>query len=103
MLTSTAHEGEHFDVGIVGYGPVGAMLANLLGQHGLSVALFEREGAHYALPRAAHFDGEIMRVFQAAGLADELLPQLRVNAGMRFVDAAGTVLIDWPRPQEIGP
>lgn len=103
MLTSTAHDSGHFDVGIVGYGPVGAMLANLLGQHGLTVALFEREGAHYALPRAAHFDGEIMRVFQAAGLADELLPQLRVNAGMRFVDAAGAVLIDWPRPQEIGP
>ncbi len=94
---------ETFDVGIVGYGPVGAMLANLLGQHGLTVALFEREGVQYALPRAAHFDGEIMRVFQAVGLAGDMLPQLRVNAGMRFVNAAGELLIDWPRPQEIGP
>ena len=92
-----------FDVGIVGYGPVGAMLANMLGRHGLTVALFEREAAQYALPRAAHFDGEIMRIFQSVGLADDMLPHLRVNAGMRFVNAQGGLLIDWPRPQEIGP
>ena len=94
---------EEFDVGIVGYGPVGAVLANLLGQHGLTVALFERDGAPHALPRAGHIDGEVMRVFQAAGVADEIQRDLRVNVGMRFVDADGQVLIDWPRPQEVGP
>ena len=94
---------ETFDVGIVGYGPVGATLANLLGRHGMSVALFERDPAPHALPRAGHIDGEVMRVFQAAGVADEVLPNLLVNVGMRFVDAAGQVLIDWPRPQEVGP
>ena len=31
-----------FDVAIVGYGPAGAGLANLLGQAGLAVAVFER-------------------------------------------------------------
>ena len=92
-----------FDVGVVGYGPVGAMLANLLGRCGLTVGIFERESGQYGLPRAAHFDGEVMRVFQSAGLADALLPMLRVNAGMRFVNAAGELLINWPRPQEVGP
>lgn len=29
-----------FDVAVVGYGPVGALLANLLGQAGLSVVVF---------------------------------------------------------------
>ena len=101
--SETVQDDQVFDVGIVGYGPVGAMLANLLGLHGLTVALFERDGTPYALPRAAHFDGEIMRMFQAAGLAESILPGLRVNAGMRFVNAAGELLIDWPRPQEIGP
>jgi 3-(3-hydroxy-phenyl)propionate hydroxylase len=92
-----------FDVGIVGYGPVGAALANLLGVAGLSVAVFEREASVYHQPRAGHFDDEVMRVFQAIGLADAVLPTLRVNPGMRFVNAKGEALIDWPRPQEIGP
>ena len=59
------------DVAIVGYGPVGALLANLLGQAGLSVAVYERDTAIYALPRAVHFDGEVMRIFQSAGLAEQ--------------------------------
>ncbi len=92
-----------FDVGIIGYGPVGATLANLLGRAGLSAAVFEREASHYHLPRAAHFDGEVMRVFQAAGLAEEVAATTFVNVGMRFVNADGKLLIDWPRPQEIGP
>ena len=53
------------DVAILGYGPVGALLANLLGQAGLKVEVFERvvyseEGqpltgsfTDYAIPRAS--------------------------------------------------
>ena len=52
------------DVAIVGYGPVGALMANLLGQAGLQVDVFERDTAIYDLPRAVHFDGEVMRIFQ---------------------------------------
>jgi 3-(3-hydroxy-phenyl)propionate hydroxylase len=92
-----------FDVGIVGYGPVGAALANLLGVAGVSVAVFEREASVYHQPRAGHFDDEVMRVWQAMGLADAIRPTLRVNPGMRFVNAQGETLIDWPRPQETGP
>jgi 3-(3-hydroxy-phenyl)propionate hydroxylase len=91
-----------FDVAIVGYGPVGATLANLLGVAGLSVAIFEKEASVYHQPRAGHFDDEVMRVFQAIGLSDAVLPTLRVNPGMRFVNAKGETLIDWPRPQQIG-
>lgn len=91
------------DVGIVGYGPVGATLANLLGIHGLTFAILEREASVYHQPRAGHFDDEVMRVFQTAGLAAAISETVRVNPGMRFVSAKGEVLIDWPRPQEIGP
>ena len=49
-----------FDVAIVGYGPTGATLANLLGQYGLQVLVIEREAQIYDLPRAVHFDDEIM-------------------------------------------
>lgn len=91
------------DVGIVGYGPVSATLANLLSQQGRTVAIWEKEPAPYALPRAVHVDGEVMRVFQQVGIADALEPGLFVNLGMRFVDADQNLLIDWPRPQGIGP
>lgn len=59
----------HCDVVIVGMGPTGAMLANLLGQQGWSVVALERDADIYYAPRAVHFDDEIMRIFQAAGLA----------------------------------
>ena len=51
-----------FDVAIIGYGPAGATLANLLGPYGVSVLVLEREAEIYPLPRAIHFDGETMRV-----------------------------------------
>lgn len=92
-----------FDVAIIGYGPTGATLANLLGQHGVKVVVIEREVGIYDLPRAVHFDDEIMRVFQSAGIADALLEKVRVNPGMRFVNSGGNLLLDWPRPAGIGP
>ena len=52
------------DVAIIGIGPAGATLANLLGQLNVSVVVIEREAEIYPLPRAIHFDGEVMRVFE---------------------------------------
>lgn len=98
MTTQTTPE--TFDVAIVGLGPVGATLAHLLGLRGVNTLVLEREAAAYHLPRAVHFDDEVMRVFQWIGIADELRPQLRINPGMRFVDPNGKLLLDWPRPAE---
>ena len=92
-----------YDCIIIGYGPTGATLANLLGLCGLKVMVLERETQAYHLPRAVHFDDETMRVFQTVGIAEELSKKIRVNLGMRFVDPEGKLLLDWPRPQEIGP
>jgi 3-(3-hydroxy-phenyl)propionate hydroxylase len=93
---------KNFDICIVGYGPTGATLANLIAQCGLSVVVIEREADMYKLPRAVHFDGETMRVFQSLGIADQLSKKVRINPGMRFVDQKKSVILDWPRPQEIG-
>lgn len=60
------------DVVVVGLGPSGAMLANLLGPRGWSVVAIERDEDIYYAPRAVHFDDEAMRVFQAAGLAETI-------------------------------
>jgi 3-(3-hydroxy-phenyl)propionate hydroxylase len=88
------------DVVIIGYGPVGATLANLLGLSGISTLVLEREEAAYHLPRAVHFDDEAMRVFQTIGLAEEIEQTVHVSPGMRFMDANGRILLEWPRPND---
>lgn len=87
-----------FDIAIVGYGPVGATLAALMGNMGIKVLILEKEASCYHLPRAVHFDDEVMRVFQWAGVSERLLPKIRVNPGMRFVNSEEKLLLDWPRP-----
>lgn len=89
------------DVVVIGLGPTGATLANLLGLCGLSVLVMERAAEIYPLPRAVHFDDEAMRVFQTIGIADAVFEKTTVNKGTRFVDPDGTILLDWPRPQEL--
>ena len=90
------------DVVIIGFGPVGAMLANLLGLQGISTLVLEREAAILNLPRAVHFDDEVMRLLQTVGLAQAMQPFIHVSPGMKFVDDAGRRLLDWPRSQEVG-
>ena len=82
-----------FDVCIIGDGPVGASLANLLGLSGLKTAVLERAPAVYHLPRAVALDGEGMQLVQTMGLADELLPRLNVSRNIRHVNADGKLLL----------
>lgn len=82
-----------YDVAIVGYGPVGAALANLLGMSGLKVAVLEREPSIYHMPRAVSLDGEGMRLFQTMGLAETLLPKLGISRNIRHVNTEGKLLV----------
>jgi 3-(3-hydroxy-phenyl)propionate hydroxylase len=84
---------QEFDVAIIGYGPVGATLANLLGLCGLSAVVLEREQSVYHLPRAVSLDGEGMRLFQTLGLAEDLLPYVNVSRNIRHVNADGQLLL----------
>lgn len=92
-----------YDLAVVGLGPTGAVLAALAALCGLRVAVLEREPGILRLPRAVHFDGEVMRVFQTLGVAERVAAVSRVNPGMRFVDPGGRLLLDWSRPQQVGP
>ena len=91
------------DVVIIGAGPVGLTLANLLGRRGVDVCLIEKRNTPFPMPRAIHFDAEVMRCFQAAGVAEAVLPHTCVGKGMLFQDKTGKTLIDWSRDPEIGP
>ncbi|HEX7758171.1 MAG TPA: bifunctional 3-(3-hydroxy-phenyl)propionate/3-hydroxycinnamic acid hydroxylase [Caulobacteraceae bacterium] len=92
-----------FDVAIVGLGPVGAALAALLSRAGVSICVAEKDGAIYPLPRAAHFDHEIMRLFQRLGIAELVLEEARPATGYRFENAAGQVLMEFDMPPGASP
>ena len=83
-----------FEVAIVGMGPTGVMLAHLLGALGVDTVVLDREPDLLNLPRAVHFDGEVMRIFQNAGLADALLPHVRASQGMQYINAQGQLLLE---------
>jgi 3-(3-hydroxy-phenyl)propionate hydroxylase len=74
-----------FDLIVVGLGPTGAMLANLMGLRGHSVLCVERDQDIYYSPKAVHFDDEIMRIFQSAGLAEEIARTSESFAEMAFL------------------
>jgi flavoprotein hydroxylase len=85
--------GDVADVTIVGCGPVGQTLAILLGQGGWRVSIYEKQPRPYPLPRAVHFDHEVARILQAAGLGDDL-PRLTEPADVyEWKNAKGETLI----------
>ena len=76
-----------FDLAIIGCGPVGALAANLAAKAGLSVLVIDRDATAHPLPRAVHLDHEMMRLFQAAGLAKAIAPGMRETQGHLHVGA----------------
>jgi 3-(3-hydroxy-phenyl)propionate hydroxylase len=92
------------DLIVVGCGPVGATAANLAARAGLTVAVLDRASTVFDLPRAIHFDAHIMRILQQVGLAEELLPELRVWKRSTFygADAKPIRVHDWPSDRPYG-
>jgi 3-(3-hydroxy-phenyl)propionate hydroxylase len=77
---------------VVGAGPVGLILANLLGLCGVRTLVVEEREELIDYPRGVGIDDEALRTFQGAGLVDRVLPHTNPNQIMRFVDARGRVL-----------
>lgn len=82
----------HVDVVICGLGPTGLTLAHLLGRRGVSVVVLEREPRFYGNARAVYTDDECLRIFQAAGMAEELARDMLLNATFQWVLPNGRVL-----------
>jgi 3-(3-hydroxy-phenyl)propionate hydroxylase len=110
MNTPFAHEADFIrpsqiatDVAIIGAGPVGLTIANILGQQGVRVTLIEKLEQIIDYPRAIGLDDEALRVFQSIGLADVLLPHTTPDHWMRFVTKDGHCFASIePRTDEFG-
>lgn len=87
--------GEPFDceVLVVGLGPVGAAMAALLGRQGVSTIAIDKDTAVYPLPRAVHFDHEIMRLLQQLGIAEQVKRNARDLPTYEFRAADGALLM----------
>ena len=81
------------DVIVVGAGPVGVMTAVLLERRGLHTLVIDRATEIYDLPRAIVMDDEVQRIFEGAGLIDDLRSITSALPGAEFVDATGRRLI----------
>jgi 3-(3-hydroxy-phenyl)propionate hydroxylase len=81
-----------YDVIVVGFGPAGATLANLLGQCGIDTLVVDKSSEIYELPRAFALDHEIMRTFQNLGFADRVLPYTRPFTASEYYGVDGQLI-----------
>jgi 3-(3-hydroxy-phenyl)propionate hydroxylase len=102
-MTNTSNK--IYDVAIIGFGPTGATIANLLGLEGISTVVIERDSEIFDQPRAIGFDHEIMRIFQNAGVAKDVLPATAPMASTHYTGAKGQVIREFhqlPPPHPFG-
>ena len=87
-----------FDVLVVGAGPVGLTLANILGQQGIRTLVVEERASLIDYPRGVGLDDESLRTFQSIGLVDRVLPHTVPNQILRFFDAQRRILAEMAPP-----
>ena len=91
------------DVLVVGAGPVGLTLSNLLGVHGQRVTLVEARDELIDYPRGVGLDDESLRTIQAMDLVAEVTQHTVPHHVARLVNGSGQVLVENdPRTDEFG-
>src|SRR6476619_7206154 len=91
------------DVLIVGAGPVGLTLANLLGGYGIRTTVADAGEQLIDYPRGVGLDDESLRTFQTAGVVHAVLPHTTPQHIMRMVNGTGQVLANVaPGAQDFG-
>ncbi|MBR9885260.1 MAG: monooxygenase, partial [Oceanospirillales bacterium] len=76
----------HVPVVVVGAGPNGLTLANLLGTYGVEAVVLEKNLTTVQLPRAVSIDDESMRTMQMIGLDQEVIDQCALDYGSVYLD-----------------
>lgn len=91
------------EVLIVGAGPAGLMLANLMGLYGHDVTVLEQLPELIDYPRGVGIDDESLRTVQTAGLSETVLPHTTAQHIMRLVNGRGKVIMtNEPKADEFG-
>ncbi|WP_407687235.1 bifunctional 3-(3-hydroxy-phenyl)propionate/3-hydroxycinnamic acid hydroxylase [Mycobacterium sp. HUMS_1102779] len=96
-MAGTAQDAD-VDVVVVGAGPVGLTLANILGLRGIRTLVVDERDTLIDYPRGVGLDDEGLRTFQSLGLVDRILPHTVPNQILRFVDAKRRVLAEMAPP-----
>lgn len=100
MNMNATHDSE---VLIIGAGPSGLALANILGMYGHSVTVLETLDRLIDYPRGVGLDDESFRTIQTLGLAEQVKPHTAPQHIMRLVNGAGkTILENNPQTMEFG-
>ncbi|WP_280501764.1 bifunctional 3-(3-hydroxy-phenyl)propionate/3-hydroxycinnamic acid hydroxylase [Nocardia farcinica] len=103
METQSVNNAASSEVVIVGAGPTGLMLANILGGYGRSVTVLEAMDRLIDYPRGVGLDDESFRTIQTVGLVDAVRPHTSPQHIMRLVNGAGkVVLVNDPHTDEFG-
>ncbi|BBX30852.1 3-(3-hydroxyphenyl)propionate hydroxylase [Mycolicibacterium mageritense DSM 44476 = CIP 104973] len=89
---------QQVDVVIVGAGPVGLTLANILGLQGVRTLVVEERDSLIDYPRGVGLDDESLRTFQSIGLVGQILPHTVPNQILRFYDARRRLLAEMAPP-----
>ena len=66
------------DVLIVGAGPTGVTLGNLLGRYGVSALIIDKAADVLTHPRAIALDNEALRILQMAGLSEDAFARVAI-------------------------
>ncbi|MFD1985766.1 bifunctional 3-(3-hydroxy-phenyl)propionate/3-hydroxycinnamic acid hydroxylase [Mesorhizobium newzealandense] len=88
------------DVVVVGLGPVGIALCNLLAAAGVGVEGIDAADDVYALPRAIGMDHEVMRIFQNIGAADQVAAATGQYRASEYRSADGVLLRRFESPAQ---
>jgi 3-(3-hydroxy-phenyl)propionate hydroxylase len=89
---------------VVGGGPVGLTVANLLAARDVPVLLVERNATTSDEAKAISLDDESLRTFQSAGIEDDVLDVVVPGTGTRYHDRRGRPLFHarGPAPYRLG-
>jgi 3-(3-hydroxy-phenyl)propionate hydroxylase len=78
---------------VVGAGPNGLTIANLLARYGVDVLLVERNESTVQEPRAVSIDDESLRTMQAIGVVDAVLSRVVLGYGSDYFSSGGSCFL----------
>jgi 3-(3-hydroxy-phenyl)propionate hydroxylase len=88
---------------VVGAGPNGLTVANLLACYGVDVLLIEKNAETVQEPRAVSIDDEALRTMQSIGVVDTVLRRVVLGYGSDYFSAGGSCFLRVrPTTQEYG-